>query len=108
MYAPDVIFHIIDPTKDSVTTSPLTRDVRSMLRFVSVADFPAREPALGGGKVPLVAAEQRFRLSSKVLAQIAPPGEDRLRATPWIGTFPSHSVIERIAKIVEIGRIARR
>jgi hypothetical protein len=63
MNPPNMILHIIHPTKHSITPLPLTRDLRVMFRLMPRQILLTREPALGSLRATLKAAKEMFPVS---------------------------------------------
>lgn len=63
MNSPNMILHIIHPTKHPITPLPLTRNLRVMLRLMPRQILLTREPALGSLRATIEAAKEMFPVS---------------------------------------------
>lgn len=88
MNSPNMILHIIHPTKHPITPRPLTRNLRVMLRLVPSKILLTREPALGRLRATIVAAEEMFLVSIEMLAQVAGTREDGFGCAPVVTAAP--------------------
>lgn len=71
-----------------------------MLGFVAVSVLSTRKAILGGLGTTLVAAEERLGVSSKMLAQVTGPGEDRSRRAASMSAAPPLAVWKRQAEVL--------
>ena len=76
MNPPNMILHIINPTKHLPTPIPLTPNPGIMLRLMPGSILLTREPALRTLRTPLVSTEEVFLVSVEVFPQVAPSPED--------------------------------
>lgn len=76
MNPPNMILHIIHPTKYPITPRTLTRNLRIMLRLMPSKILLTREPALGSLRATLKAAKEMFPVSIEMLAQVTGTRED--------------------------------
>lgn len=88
MNPPNMILHIIHPAKNPITSRPLTRNLRVMLRLMPSKILLTREPTLGSLRATLKAAKQMFPVSIIVLAQVAGTREDGFGCAAVVAAAP--------------------
>jgi hypothetical protein len=88
MNPPNMILHIIHPTKHTITTLPLTRNLRIMFRLMPRTIFLTREPALGSLRATIKTAKEMFLVSIKMFAQVAGPCEDGFGCAAGVAAAP--------------------
>lgn len=83
-----MVSHIIHPTKNSMTTLPVTINPRIMLGLMPSQIFLAREPAPRRLRAVEMPAEKRLGVSLVVFSEIAAAREDGFGGAAWVGAAP--------------------
>ena len=88
MNPPNMILHIIHPTKHPLTARPLTTHHRIMLRLMPIPILLTREPAGHRLRTPPVPTKQMLPVPIIMFPEVTPAPEDRLRRAARVRAPP--------------------